>query len=519
MRLCALFLLALAPLAAQYQNWTIYGANVGSQRYSPLRQINASNVSRLTVNWVFQPRVEGNFEATPLFEDGILYFTGPGGHAWALDARTGRDLWHYHRPIPEKQGMCCGPLNRGFALKGDRLFLVTIDSHVEALDKKTGRLLWDTEMADYKEGYSATVAPLLVKDKIVVGIAGADMGTRGFVDAYYIDTGKRAWRFWTIPGPGEKGSETWTGEAWSRGGGSAWVTGSYDPALNLVYWGIGNPGPDLNGDVRPGANLFSDCMVALDADTGKLKWYYQFTPHDTHDWDGVNEPILADLTIHGVPRKVLLHADRNGFAYAIDRVEGKPVWGHPFVKTTWAEKLDSNGNPVVKPGTDPTKDGVEACPGLGGGKNWNHAAFNPDTGLFYVPSAEECEVFFSSDAPREAGRLWMGSVNEAIPKHKATGALRAFDARDGHLVWEFKTIRPHRGSVLTTGGDLVFAGDGQGYFTAFHARTGKVLWKLEAGAGISAPAMTYEMDGRQYIAVIAGAALFTFALPPEAAGR
>ncbi len=511
MMLLLILLLAAPPLAAQ--TWTIYGANLASQRFSPLKQINASNVSRLAVNWVYQPRVEGHYEATPLFEDGILYFTGPAGHAFAVDARTGRSLWHYHRPIPEHLRLCCGPVNRGMALAGERLFLATIDAHVLALDKKTGHLIWDTEMADYKAGYSATAAPLLVKDKVIVGIAGAEMGTRGFIDAYYIDTGKRAWRFWTIAAPGEPGGETWTGDAWSRGGGSSWVTGSYDPQLNLVYWGVGNPGPDLNGSARPGDNLYSDCVVALDADTGRLRWYYQYTPHDTHDWDGVNEPILADVTINGVPRKILLEANRNGFIYGIDRQEGKPIWGKPFVKTTWAEKLDASGRPMVKPGTDPTPEGVEACPGLGGGKNWNHAAYNPQTGLFYVPSAEECEIFYSSDAPRMEGAQWLGSVNESVPNSKRTGALRAFDARDGRLVWEFKTIHPHRGSVLTTGGDLVFAGDGQGYLTAFHARTGKVLWNFQLGSGVSAPAMTYEMDGRQYIAVIAGTALFTFALP------
>ena len=503
--------LATAPLAAQ--NWTVYGANQGSQRFSQLKQVNTANVSRLGVNWVYQTRVEGHYEGTPLFEDGILYFTGPSGHAFAVDARTGRGLWHYHRPIPEKMKLCCGTVNRGMALSGDRLFLATIDAHVLALDKKTGHLIWDTEMADYKLGYSATGAPLLVKDKIVVGIAGAEMGTRGFIDAYDIDTGKRAWRFWTVAAPGEPGGETWSGDAWTRGGGSSWVTGSYDPQLNLVYWGVGNPGPDLNGRIRPGDNLFTDSVVALEPETGKLKWYYQYTSHDTHDWDGVNELILADVTINGVQRKLLMEANRNGFLYGIDRQEGKPIWGKPFVKTTWAEKLDSNGRPIVNPGTEPTAEGVKACPGLGGGKNWNHAAYNPQTGLLYVPSAEECDIFYTSDAPRLEGAQWLGSANDAVPGEKRWGALRAFDARDGKLVWEFKTIKPSRGSVLTTAGDLVFLGDGQGYLIAFQARTGKTLWRFQLGTGVSAPAMTYELDGKQYVAVLAGPALFTFALP------
>ena len=511
MREALLLMASLPPLAAQ--NWTIYGANLSSQRYSPLRQINTVSVSRLAVTWAFQTEVPGQYEATPLFEDGILYFPTPGGHAYALDARTGRTLWYYSRPIPEMQGLCCGQVNRGMAMAGDKLFMATIDAHLIALDKKTGQLVWDSEMADYRDGYSATAAPLVIKDKVIVGIAGADLGARGFIDAYSVDTGKRAWRFWTIPARGQPGSETWAEATAEIGGGSTWVTGSYDPQLNLIYWGVGNPAPALSGSGRPGANLYTNCMVAINADTGKLKWYYQFTPHDTHDWDGVNEPILADLTIRGVPRKVLLHADRNGFLYALDRVEGKVIWGRPFVKTTWAEKLDDQGIPIRVPGTDATKEGAVACPQMSGGKNWNHAAFNPETNLVYVPSAEGCEIYYAIDEPREKGRLWMGGNDAAAPGSKWTGALRAFDARDGKLVWEFKTITNHRGSVLTTGGGLVFTGDGQGYLTAFGARTGKVLWYFQTGApGITAPPITYELDGRQYIAVIAGTSVYAFAL-------
>jgi len=504
-------LLLIAQLAAS--EWTVYGGDLGSTRFSTLRQIDAANVARLSVAWVFQPQVAGRYEGTPLVEDGILYFTAPAGHAYALDVRTGRQLWHHSRPIPERQTLCCGPLNRGVAISGDRLFLVTIDAHVLALDKKTGRTLWDSTMIDYQPGYSATAAPLIVKDKVIVGMAGGDTANRGFLDAYSISTGERVWRFWTVPSPGEPGSETWTGDSWQRGGAATWVTGSYDPALNSVYWGIGNPAPDLNGLVRQGDNLYSNCMVALDPDTGKLKWYYQFTAHDTHDWDGVNEPLLADLTIDGKSRKALLHADRNGFLYALDRTNGKVIWGKPFVKTTWAEKLDANGRPLVKPNTDPTPEGNDACPGLGGGKNWNHMAFNPQTNLVYVPSAETCEKFYVGDANPRPNRLFMGGTNEAIPSEKPWGALRAFDARDGKMVWEFKTIQPHRGSVLTTAGDLVFSGDGQGYLIAFQARTGKVLWKLQLGASVSAPPMTYLLDSRQYISVLAGTSLFTLTLP------
>jgi alcohol dehydrogenase (cytochrome c) len=508
-------MISIILLAAQFaaQQWTIYGGDLGSTRYSTLRQIHAGNVARLGVAWVFQTGVSGRHEATPLVEDGILYFTAPGGHAYALDARTGRQLWHHSRPLPERMVLCCGTLNRGVALAGDRVLLTTVDAHLLALDKKTGRTLWDTVLADYKPGYSATAAPLVVQDKVIVGMAGGDTANRGFLDAYSIATGERLWRFWTVPSPGEPGSETWSGDSWQRGGAATWVTGSYDPDLNLVYWGVGNPAPDINGQVRLGDNLYSNCMVALDADTGKLRWYYQFTPHDTHDWDGVNEPILADLTIDGRPRKALLHADRNGFLYALDRTNGKVIWGKPFVKTTWADRLDANGRPLVKPNTDPTPEGNDACPGLGGGKNWNHMAFNPQTGLLYVPSSETCEKFYLGDATPHPGQLFLGSINESIPTIKPWGALRAFDARDGKLVWEFRTIRPLRGSVLTTAGDLVLVGDGHGYLIAFHARSGQVLWKLQLGAGVSAPPLTYLLEGRQYVSVLAGAALFTFGLP------
>jgi alcohol dehydrogenase (cytochrome c) len=521
LRMMALLACVGLPFSSAAQDWKTYGGDLASTRFSPLRQINASNVDRLVVNWVFQTGVPGKYEATPLYEDGILYFTGPAGWAWAVDARTGRTLWQWERPIPSKLGLCCGPVNRGFALAGNRLFTVTIDAHVITLDKRTGQLIRDVAMADYKQGYSATAAPLLVKDKIIVGMAGAEFANRGFIDAYSITTGERVWRFWTIPAPGEPGSESWQDgkDAWKRGGGSTWVTGSYDPELNLVYWGTGNPAPDLNRAPRPGDNLYSNSMVALDADTGKLKWYFQFTPHDTHDWDGVSEPVLADLTIDGKPRKVLLQADRNGFFYALDRVTGEFIYGFPFVHQTWAKGLDAKGRPIVNPGLDPTRDGMVVCPSLGGGKNWNHMAYNPETGMAYVPSAEGCEKFFIDDLPEpEPMRMWMGSIHESDTATPQWGALRAFDAKTGKLAWEFKTMTPERGSALTTGGNLVFIGDSQGYFIAFDARDGKVLWKMQTGAGagrgggVSAPAITYMLDGKQQVAVIAGTSLFTFQL-------
>ncbi|HYM09710.1 MAG TPA: PQQ-dependent dehydrogenase, methanol/ethanol family [Bryobacterales bacterium] len=514
-------LVVLVPALAAAQQWTVYGGDLASTRFSPLDQINASNVNRLVVKWMFHTGVPGVFEATPLFEDGVLYFTGPSGYAWALDARTGRSLWQYERAIPAKIGLCCGPVNRGFALAGNRLFLVTIDAHVEALDKKTGQLLWDKVLADYKQGYSATAAPLVVKDKVIVGMAGAEFANRGFVDAYSF-TGERLWRLWTIPAPGEPGSETWKdgGDAWKRGGGSTWVTGSYDADLNLLYWGTGNPGPDLNRGVRPGDNLYSNSLLAIDPDTGKLKWHFQFTPHDTHDWDGVNEPVLADIEVSGARRKALLHADRNGFFYALDRANGTFIYGFPYIEQTWAKGLDASGRPIPIPGLDPTKEGTVVCPGLGGGKNWNPMAYNPQTHLVYVPSFESCEKFSVDELlePRPF-LMWMGSVHEAAGATPAWSALRAFDANTGKRIWEFKATTAGRDAALATAGDLVFSGDAEGYFTALHARTGKVLWRLptgilggEPGRGIAAPAVTYLLDGKQQVAVVAGSSMFAFQL-------
>ena len=333
------------------------------------------------MQWAFQTNTLGKFESTPLVLNGIMYFTGPNNTAWAVDARTGRQIWAYRRDLPEGIDVCCGRVNRGFAVLGERLFINTLDAHLLALDMKTGAVVWDSVMADYTQGYSATSAPLIVKDKVIVGIAGAEYGIRGFIDAYDAVTGKLAWRFWVVPEPGVKGNETWEGDSWKRGGGSTWVTGSYDPALNLIYWGTGNPGPDLYGHDRDGDNLYTDSVVALDGDTGVLKWHYQFTPHDTHDWDATQVPVLADRVIGGVPRKVLLFANRNGFYYTLDRVNGSLLASRPFVRTTWAEKINPDGRPAVLPNTDPTEKGTEVCPDITGGTNFQSPAYNPKTGL------------------------------------------------------------------------------------------------------------------------------------------
>ncbi|HYM13655.1 MAG TPA: PQQ-binding-like beta-propeller repeat protein, partial [Bryobacterales bacterium] len=365
--------------ASEPGNWLTYSGNYSSHRFSPLSQVNAGNVKRLKPAWVYQIRAKDKIETTPLVVDGIMYLSEPPSNVTALDTRTGRSLWHYQRIYPKDIRVCCGQVNRGVAALDDLIFVGTVDAHLVALDSKTGVVRWDSTVADYKNGYSITVAPLAVKDKIVVGVAGGEYGVRGLVAAYEAKTGKEAWRFYTIPFPGEPGNDTWAGESWKTGSATTWVTGSYDPDLNSVYWGAGNPGPDWNGKVRAGDNLYSDSLLALDADTGKLKWYYQFTPHDVHDWDSTEVPVLADGTVRGEKKKLVLFGNRNGFYYVLDRASGQFLAGRPYVKMTWAKGLDDSGKPILVPGMDPSVEGAKVYPSVPGGTNWFSPSYSPQT--------------------------------------------------------------------------------------------------------------------------------------------
>jgi alcohol dehydrogenase (cytochrome c) len=501
---------------ADPSSWLQYGGDYGGMRHSPLTQITPANVGQLTVQWAFQTGQLGKFEATPIVANGIMYITGPNNTAWALDARTGRPIWSYRRDLPEGMNICCGRVNRGFAVLGNRLFMNTLDAHLLAFDMKTGAILWDSIIDDYKLGYSATSAPLVVKDKVVVGIAGAEYGIRGFIDAYDANTGKRAWRFWTVPGTGEKGNETWEGDSWKRGGGSTWVTGTYDPATNLIYWGTGNPGPDLYGDDREGDNLYTDCVVALDADTGQLKWYYQFTPHDTHDWDATQVPVLAERLIGGVQRKVLLFANRNGFYYTFDRSSGDLLVSRPFVKTTWAEKINPDGRPAVRPGTEPTEDGVDVCPDITGGTNFMSPAYNPKTGLFYVTSREVCATYYGWEQEFVQGEYYFGGAGQR-QGGRGYGAMRAIDPSNAGVKWEFKYFSPSMAGVLSTESGLIFGGDMDGNIMAFEAASGKNLWHFQMGASVYASPVTYMLDGKQYVVLGAGTTVYAFALPRQGA--
>ena len=508
------------------QNWLTYSGTTMSQRYSTLAQITTGNVNNLQLQWAFQARSLEKFEATPLVVDGTMYLTQAPNDVVALDAATGEIKWLYSYSPSREARLCCGRVNRGVAILGNTLFMATIDAHLLALDARDGKVLWNIAVAKPEAGYAMTHAPLIVKDKVIVGTAGGEYGIRGFIAAYDAATGKEAWKFYTIPGPGEPGHETWAGDSWEHGGASVWVTGSYDPESNQTYWGIGNPGPDINGDHRAGDNLYSDSVVALDADTGKLKWHFQFTPHDLWDYDAVQIPVLVDLNWQGRPRKVMMWANRNGYFYVLDRTNGQFLLGKPFVKVTWAKGLDEAGRPMRAPGTEPTAEGIDnVFPGHIGGTNWYSPSFSPRTGLFYIPAWENLRDRFIKDEAEkfeEGKRYAGGAFQPARPSLRGAqgqkytddsfGAVRAIDPQTGERKWEFKMNDLTMSGILTTASDLLFTGGREGFFHALDARTGKLLWKVNAGGEIAMGPMTYQVNGKQYVAFSAGSSLFVYGL-------
>lgn len=503
MKLLILFTGALA-LA---QDWTSYGKNELGWRYSELDQINTRTVARLTPQWMHQTNVPGKNETTPLVFDGMMYVTGPSNNAWALDALTGRPIWSYKKAPPPNVNLCCGQVNRGFARRGNTLYKVDLQGTLVALDAKSGVVLWESTLEDYKKGYSATSAPLVVKNLVVTGMAGAEYGTRGFIDAYDADTGKRVWRAYTVA----EGGPSWSADSWKRGGGSTWITGTYDPSLNLIYWGTGNPGPDMDGEVRRGDNLYTCSLVAIDADTGKIKWHFQFTPHDLHDWDAIGDPVLTDLVIDGRAVKAVIQANRNGFFYALDRTNGKVLLSKAYTRVTWADGIGADGRPVPIAGQDPTEEGTRTCPGMGGGHNWQATAYSPLTGLYYFTSTERCMLFYKTKQQFVEGQWYQAStVGRDEP---GNGRIDAIDPKTGKLAWYFETVSGPTGGVLATAGGLVIVGDAEGYLIALDARTGKAVWRFQTGGTIIAPPISYALNGRQYIAVAAGQTMITFALP------
>ncbi|MGD0132946.1 MAG: PQQ-dependent dehydrogenase, methanol/ethanol family [Bryobacteraceae bacterium] len=506
-------------------NWLTYSGTNMSQRHSALKQITPENVKNLEQQWVFQARSLEKFEATPLVVDGVMYTVQAPNDVIALDAVTGREFWSYsYSPSPQARP-CCGRVNRGMAIVGNTLFMGTIDAHLIALDATTGRPLWNTEVAKAASGYAITHAPLVIKDKVIVGTAGGEFGIRGFIAAYNVRTGKEMWRFYTIPGPGEPGHETWAGDSWKTGGGSIWMTGSYDAALNLTYWGVGNAGPDYNGDVRLGDNLYTSSVVALDADTGKLKWYYQFSPHDEFDFDAVQVAVLADIPWKGQPRKVMLWANRNGFFYVLDRSTGQFLLGKPFVEVNWASGFDEKGRPMRVSGKLPSAEGTVITPGNQGGTNWYSPSFSPSTGLFYIPSwVNYSSVYLKAPAEYTEGRRYLGTSPRSLigglqqakintrKDNEGYGAVRAIDPQTGERKWEYKMNDVTDAGILTTASDLLFSGGREGYFYALDARNGELLWRASLGGAIASGPMSYAVNGKQYVAISAGSALFAYAL-------
>jgi alcohol dehydrogenase (cytochrome c) len=494
--------------------WLTHSGDYTGQRFSPLTQITAANVEQLAAQWTFQTGVVNKFEATPIVVDGTLYLTGALNHAWAVDGRTGRQIWHYQRTLPQGLKVCCGMVNRGFAIYHDRLFMVTLDAHFVALEAKTGKVIYDIEMATAPDGFAGTGAPLIVNDKVIVGIAGGEFANRGFIDAYDPMTGQRIWRFYTIPAPGEPGSESWQADAWQRGGAPTWLTGTYDPAVNLLYWGTGNPNPDWNGATRPGENLYTDSLLALDPDAGTLRWHFQFTPHDTHDWDANEIPVLADLTWNGRPRKVVMMANRNGFFYVLDRLTGEFLLGKPFVNTTWAREIGPDGRPRLLPDQEPTEAGTVTCPDWYGGTNFMSPSFDASRRLFFVTARETCARFLSRPpATSKIGDRTMGGTVQIVTEPKRAGALRAIDPATGERKWEILYEDAGWAGVLATAGGIVFSGDHQGNFFAADSTTGRKLFQFQTGAAIFAPPTTYAIDGRQYVVIPSGATVTSFALP------
>jgi alcohol dehydrogenase (cytochrome c) len=517
--------------ATEMQDWLTYSGSVSGQRHSPLTQITPDNVKNLEQQWVFQVRSLEKFEATPLVVDGVMYTVQPPNDVIALDAATGRVYWVYpYIPSPLSR-LCCGRVNRGLAILDNTLYMATVDGRLLAIDAKTGGLVWNVVVAGARAeaGYSFTVAPLIVKDKVILGAAGGEYGIRGFLAAFDAKTGREAWRFNTIAGPGEKGAETWGAESWKVGGGSVWVTGSYDRDLNLTYWGIGNPGPDWNGDVRPGDNLYSDSVVALDADTGQLKWHFQFTPHDVYDYDSVQVPVLVDMQWpdpngQRTMRKVLLLANRNGIFYVLDRTTGQFLLGKPFTKVTWNSGLDEKGRPQNM--VPLTEEGVTVYPGVQGATNWYSPSFSPRTGLFYVPTwVDTYSLFTKRPVEYKEGQRYTGAlpampirlltpgpaINRRRPE-EGTGAIQAIDPKTGVKKWEYAMSDVVDAGVLTTASDVLFSGGREGYVFALDARTGAMLWKANVGGQASNGPMTYAAAGRQYVAFAAGNALFVYAL-------
>jgi len=497
-------------------DWPSYDGGTRGYRTSALTEIDPGNVSRLGPRWMFTVADTSPLETTPVVSGGVMFVTS-ANQCYALDAGSGRQIWRFNRPLTKGLvGNAAGGINRGVAVDGTHVYMSTDHAHLLALDRATGEVTWETVMADWHENYSATAAPLVAGGLVVAGTAGGDGGARGFLAAYDPRTGREVWRFWTTPAPGEPGAKSWDGPAILHPGAVTWLTGSYDAELETLYWTTGNPGSDLNGDVRKGDNLYSDSLLALDVHTGRLKWYYQFTPHDLWDWDAQEPLALIDAPWEGQPRKLVVQANRNGFFYVLDRTNGKLLLGRPFAKNlTWAEGIGADGRPILRPNQEPTERGTRVCPSLIGATNWWSTSYLPQTGLYYVQTLESCGVFTKRDEEWTSGRVYMGGGTSTAPDLRPQKILRAFDIRIGKAVWELPQVGDGstRSGTLATASGLIFFGEDSGAFMAVDAVTGKPLWHFQTSQTLRASPMTYSFDGRQYIALAAGSNILAFALP------
>jgi alcohol dehydrogenase (cytochrome c) len=503
--------------------WSSYHGDPSGNRFSKLTQIDKNNVTRLRPAWVFPIPNVTQIENTPVVADGVMYVSS-ANEVFALDAGSGRQLWHYQRPRTKGlSGNAAIGFNRGVAISvdaggrpGDRLFMLTDNAHIMALSRVNGELLWETELADWHQNYNGTSAPLTVGNLVITGTAGGDEGVRGFVAAYDQTTGKEAWRFWTVPNAGEPGSETWKGKLTEHRAGATWITGSYDPQLDLVYWSVGNPGSDFDGDNRQGDNLYTDSVLALEAKTGKLRWYYQFTPHDVHDWDATEPNVLVDTNWQGQPRKLLLHADRNGFFYVFDRTDGKLLLAKQFLKNlNWAKGIGADGRPIENDLKPLPSGEIYVCPGFQGGTNWYSTSFNPGTGLYYFQALERCNLFSKREMEWQAGKGFMGGAARPAPGESFTKSVRALNIQTGEIAWDLPQApagATASAGLFSTASGLVFFGENSGEFVAADAATGKPLWGFPANAQSRMSPMTYMFDNKQYVVTAAGQSIIAFAL-------
>ncbi len=490
------------------ENWLTVAGDYRGLRHSPLTGITTANAGSLVPKWVYHVPKANGLRTNPIVHAGVMYITG-SNEIRALDARTGRLIWEYKDARSKKDAV-----NRGAAILGDRVFFVTADVHLTALDRRTGAVLWQKQYGRIEDGLFASAAPLAVKDRLIVGVAGGDTGMRGYVAALSAEDGRELWRLYTVPAKGEPGSETW-GKYIEYGGAGTWLSGTYDPDTNTLFWCTGNAWPDFYAGDRPGDNLYASSVLAIDADTGKRKWHFQFTPRDTHDWDAQSWPVLLEVPWQGKPRKVVLHANRNGFFYMLDRNTGEYLRSTRLVeKLDWASGIDAKGRPIEVPGKQPTPTGNRTCPGVRGATNWMSPSYNPATGLFYVVTLEQCDVFTSSAKKPEPNKNFSGGGASTKPNEIGQFFLRAFDPKTGGKVWEYPMTGPAESwaGTLSTAGGVIFFGDDDGHLVGVDAKTGGHLWHFQMGEGLNTSPISYAVDGKQYVAIASATAIFAFGL-------